>query len=182
MAPSTHATVLSVRTFRTSWLLGRHGPFGDASYVSSRRNGRRIEASTIVRKKILTTSASGLAAVALACIYVIIISPRRSLDHFLRELTMVEIGKTSLEDWRRQVERRHLSNVSFKCDQRTCGIGWRGENKLLQRLRLAPNTVVDASVGFKDGIANEIYIAMSTLKRTDPVAQPGYSCRAWPRL
>ena len=80
---------------------------------------------------------------------------------------MVEIGKTSLEDWRRQVERRHLSNVSFKCDQRAYGIGWRGENKLLQRLRLAPNTVVDASVGFKDGIANEIYIAMSTLKRTD---------------
>jgi hypothetical protein len=119
-----------------------------------------------MKKKLLITS-DGLFAVALAGIYLVIISPRRSLEHFLRELTMIEIGKTSLEDWHRQLERRHLSSATFKCDQGTCGIGWRGENKTLPRLRLAPNTVVDASVGFKDGIANEIYITMSPLKRTD---------------
>jgi hypothetical protein len=121
----------------------------------------------IMRNRILIAFASVSVAVALAIAYEVISSPRRSLDHFLREVAAIEVGKTKVEDWRRQVDRAQLSHVTFKCDQRTCGIGWHGENSLLRRMRLAPRTIVDASVEFKDGIASEIYIILVIQKRDD---------------
>jgi hypothetical protein len=119
-----------------------------------------------VSKAVLITFAA-VVAVALVAVCLVVAWPRRNLDRFLTQITTVKIGVTKLEDWRGQVEGAHLLNVNVKCDQRTCGIGWTGENKLLQRLRLAPRTVVTAGVGFKDGVADEIYILLSILKRND---------------
>ena len=132
-----------------------------------KRIRQRPPTSTTMRTRILIAFATASVAVALAIMYLLINSPRRSLDRFLREVATVEVGKTKLEDWRKQVERAQLSSVTFRCDQRACEIGWRGENRLLQRLRLAPRSVVDAGVGFKDGIASEIYIILVMAKLDD---------------
>jgi hypothetical protein len=120
-----------------------------------------------MKKTILITAASALALFSIAGAYLAATSPRRGLDGFLAQVATVEVGKTRLDDWRTQVERAELSSVIIKCDPRTCGIGWRGENGLLQKLHLAPRTVVDASVGFEDGIASGIYIILVTEKRDD---------------
>jgi hypothetical protein len=106
--------------------------------------------------------ALGIGSVAtLAIMYILITSPRRNFDRFLKEVATVEIGKTKLEDWRSQVNRAHISNVSFRCDQGVCGIGCRGENRVLWRLRLARRTIASGGVEFKDGVASEIYVMLA---------------------
>ncbi len=108
----------------------------------------------------------GLASVvvALAILYLFVTSPRRNLDRFLKQVATVELGKTKLDDWRKQVEQARISNVSINHFQGQfegqVTIGWHGQNSLLQKLRLAPQTMVDASVGFKNGTANEINISL----------------------
>jgi len=119
-----------------------------------------------MRKGILVACVSACVVVALPLVW-LVNRPRRNFDRFLEEVATVEIGKTKLDEWRRQLDEKQISNVTLKCAQQTCGIGWSGENRLLQKLRLAPRTVVSVSVGFKDGIAEEIYILLSILKRND---------------
>jgi len=87
-----------------------------------------------------------------------IISPRRNFERFLKQVAKVEIGKTTLEDWRGQIVSARISSLVFKCQQQDCSLGLRTENNLLYKLRLAPRSGVAASVGFKNGIASEIYI------------------------
>jgi hypothetical protein len=120
-----------------------------------------------MRNRTLIAFASVSVAVVLAIIYQVITSPRRSLEHFLKEVAVVDVRETNLEDWRSQVERAQLSHVTFKCNQGTCRIGWHGENSLLCKMRLAPRSIVDAVVEFKDGIASEIYIVLVIQKRDD---------------
>jgi len=120
-----------------------------------------------VMKKALITAACSIAIVSMAAVYSAVTSPRRSLDRFLAQVATVEVGKTRLDEWRRRVERDKYSIFTTGCDQQTCGIGWRGENGLLQRLHLAPRTVVDASVGFEDGIATGTYIILTIGKRDE---------------
>ena len=124
----------------------------------------------------LGTSQSMIKEILVACVSACVVAllavwlvnqPRRNFDRFLKEVATVEMGKTKLDEWRRQLDEEHISNVALKCAQQTCGIGWSGENRLLRKLRLAPRTVVSVSVGFKDGIADEIYILLSILKRND---------------
>jgi hypothetical protein len=109
-----------------------------------------------VKNAILITAATIL-AVTIA-LYLVVTSPQRELDRFLNQVAHVEVGKTKLEEWRKQLEQMHLSNWSVSCEQQTCGVGWRGDNTTLYRLRLAPKSTVAAEVGFKDGIASEINV------------------------
>ncbi|MGB9106643.1 MAG: hypothetical protein WCC59_17960 [Terriglobales bacterium] len=108
-------------------------------------------------KKVILMTPVAIVALA-AVMYLVITSPRSSLRHFLREIGTVQIGKTTLEDWRKQVAPAHLSNVTFTCIQRACSVSWDGNNRLLHRLRLAPLSSVKASIEFQDGIASDIYI------------------------
>jgi hypothetical protein len=107
------------------------------------------------------------ALVATILAYGAVTAPRRDLDRFLREVATVEIGKTKLEDWRQQLAQTQLSSLMFTCEQETCGVGLRRENKLLQKLRVAPRTIVDGSVGFKNGVASEIYVALVVGRRDE---------------
>ena len=59
------------------------------------------------------------------------------------------------------IDRSSVPGYSFGCKDDKCGIGWRRENTLLQRLHLAPPTVIDCSVGFKGGVASSVYIAVA---------------------
>lgn len=114
-----------------------------------------------------------IVVVALAILYLLITPPRRNLDRFLQEVATVQIGKTKLEDWRAQVERDHISNVSLWCNHGVSGVEWQGENKLLHKLRLAPRTNVSASVGFKDGTASEVSIILEIVSpNKDTLAAP----------
>ena len=113
-----------------------------------------------LKKRTLTALGATLAAIVMVIMYATVTSPRRNLDRFLKQVATVEVGKTRFSDLRGQAERAHISNVRVKCDQQVCFIAWRGENTILQKLRLAPLTYVQASVGFKDGVADEIYIIM----------------------
>lgn len=99
-----------------------------------------------------------IVVVASTILYVFITPPRRNLDRFLKQVATVELGKTKLDDWRKQVERDRISNVSLYYNQGVWVVEWRGEDNFLRRLRLAPRTVVSASVGFKEGVASEIYV------------------------
>ena len=117
-----------------------------------------------MRKTTLIAFGGASVGVALAILYILISTPRRSLDRFLKEVATVEVGKTRFEDWRKKVERDRISSVFLRGDR---VIAWSGENKLLWKLRLAPRTVVDASVGFKDGTADEIYVILEIERRDD---------------
>jgi hypothetical protein len=91
-------------------------------------------------------------------LYRAIIAPRRNVDLFMKQVSTVEIGKTKLEDWRRQLAEAQISSLILPCEGQACGVGLQRENRLLRKLRLAPPTTIDASVGFKNGVANGIYI------------------------
>jgi hypothetical protein len=112
-------------------------------------------------------------------IYLVVTLPRRSLDHFLKQVAMVEIGKTKLDDSRIQVERAQLSNWNQTCDHSPCSIGWRGENKLLQRLRLSPRTGIEADVQFTDGIASgiDVWVEIDDAPDVAGIMYPGTGAR-----
>jgi len=120
-----------------------------------------------MHKSILLALVTASLATTIAVMYLVITSPRRSLDRFLAQVATVEIGKTRFEDWRTQVERAQHSKVNVVCDLRKCGIGWNGENRLLSKLHLAPRTAADVSVGFEDGIASDIFIILSVAKHDE---------------
>ena len=114
-------------------------------------------------------------ALAVAIIYLVAALPRRSLDHFLKQVATVEIGKTRLDEWRIQVDRGRLSNWDETCDHSICSIVWRGENTPLQRLRLSPRTRVEVDVQFKDGIASgiEVWIEIDDASDVSGTIYPG---------
>ncbi len=118
-------------------------------------------------RRIPILSGTMLALIGVVSMYLLIISPRRGLDEFLKQVAKVEIGKTKLEDWKKQVDRTRIANLFFKCDGEACSIGWHGENRLLRKLRLAPRTGVHASVSFKNGTADTIFIILEVLHRDD---------------
>src|ERR1700730_1330153 len=104
-----------------------------------------------------------LAAFSVAGILIITLlySPirdRRNLDRFVKEVATVEIGKTAMEDFRKSTAQAHIADLNFGCDVLQCSYSLRTENKLLHKLRLAPPSIVQANVTFKDGLASEIYI------------------------
>lgn len=107
----------------------------------------------ILSKRILLVATLACAAVAAAILYQVIISPRRNLDRFLREVATVEVGKTKIEDWRKNLERAHLAHLDVRFSQRTASVGCTEENTLLQKLRIAPRTVAWCYVEFEDGVA-----------------------------
>jgi hypothetical protein len=105
-----------------------------------------------------------LGAVGLAVVMIIAIlySPmrdRRNLERLLKEIAVVEIGKTAVGDFRTKTAQAHVSNLAFTCRQQDCSVGMQTENRLLHKLQLAPLSVAVAGVGFKNGIASEIYVA-----------------------
>jgi hypothetical protein len=113
-----------------------------------------------MRRRIFITSGTMLALVGVVFMYLLIVAPRRNLDQFLKQVAKVEIGKTKLENWKKQVDRAHIANLFLKCDGEVCSIGWHGENTFLRRLRLAPRTLISANVSFKEGVASEIYVVI----------------------
>ncbi|MFZ0824894.1 MAG: hypothetical protein WAM87_14630 [Terriglobales bacterium] len=117
-----------------------------------------------MKKTILITVSSVSILISIVAVYSAVTAPRTNFNRFLAAVAMVEIGKTRLDVWRAIVERNQRSQLNVVCGQRTCGIGWRGENSLLSRLHLAPRTVADASVGFQDGIASSVFIVLEVEK------------------
>ena len=113
-----------------------------------------------MRLSLFWLACASMAAVVAMLAFIAVTAPRRDLDCFMREVGTVEVGKTKLEDWRHKVAEAQLAGLNFVCDQQNCGVGLQRENKLLHKLRIAPPTIVDASVGFKNGVADGIYIAL----------------------
>ncbi len=114
----------------------------------------------LLRIRILFGSAIACAAVAAVILHQVIISPRRNLDRFLREVASVEVGKTKIEDWRKQLERAHLSDLDERFSERAGSVGCTEKNTILQRLRLAPPTVAWCFVSFERGVAIQISAAV----------------------
>jgi hypothetical protein len=133
---------------------------------TARTNVRFLRLYSWVRKRV-TLLAAGAALVGIAALYLAVTSPERDLNRFLDKLATIEVGKTRLDIWLETVEQMRSPHVIVRCDQRSCGIGWRGGNSILKALRLAPQTIVDASVGFDDGIASEIYIVMEVAEHNE---------------
>jgi len=125
-------------------------------------------------KTAILTAATIIVVVA-AVLYFAVRSPQKELNRFLNQVATVEVGKTELADWRTQLERAHLSNWSMACDQQTCNVGWRGENKLLHELRLAPRSVVECDVQFKNGIASgmDIWVEIDDTADASGATYPG---------
>jgi hypothetical protein len=99
-----------------------------------------------------------LAVGAVALSYLAITYPRRDLDHVLEQVRTVEVGKTKLADWRTGIEDSPAGAGKLVCEGLICGVGWRIENKFLQKLHLAPQTTATVSVDFKGGIADDFHI------------------------
>ena len=105
--------------------------------------------------------------VATAMSYELVIKPRNELDEFLRNTNAVEIGTTTPEHWREQLQKERVTKYAVICREGSCGISMRRENGFLARLRLAPKTVASAGVDFRNGVASEIYILMVVMRRND---------------
>jgi hypothetical protein len=110
-----------------------------------------------MKKAILVTSLA-ICVGAVFAFYFGITASQRQLDAFLKRVSQVEIGKTKFEDWRKEFQQAPISNVVFGGDQQTASISWRGQNKTLYKLRLAPLSTIQATVEFKNGTASDIYI------------------------
>jgi hypothetical protein len=106
-------------------------------------------------------------AVVISTIYMIVTSPRRRLDTFLRDVATVEVGKTRFDEWLAQLERDQHLKFRPRCDGGSCSIAWSEENKLLRTLHLAPRTLARATVEFSDGVASKIHINLWTMKRNE---------------
>ena len=111
-------------------------------------------------------TAAGLAAVIMGAFYWWASAPRRNLDRFLAQILTVNLGSTSLAQWRSQVDQAHINGLNIDCEQENCGISWRGSNDLIHDLRLGPKTAADVSVGFRNGIASAIYLVFVVGKQT----------------
>jgi hypothetical protein len=110
-------------------------------------------------RRIPAPLSAGVIAVVIILIvygYATITSPRRELDHFLKQAASVEMGRTKLDDFLGQMRAAGFSDSAFTCRGRECGYGLRVGNAPLSRLRLTPITVIDCSVVFTDGIASEM--------------------------
>jgi hypothetical protein len=120
-------------------------------------------------------TAAVILLVAAVALYVNATSPQKELNRFLNQVATLEVGKTELPDWRTRLERAHLSNWSMACDQQTCNVRWRGENKLLHKLRLAPRSVVECDVQFKNGIASgmDIWVEIDDTADASGAMYPG---------
>ncbi len=126
-------------------------------------------------RRAILVAVSGLILGLLATLYLVAELPRRSLDRFLAEVIRINVGSTGFVEWRSHLEQARVSNWSTSCDQQTCGVGWRGENKLLQRLRLAPRSGIAVQVDFKKNIASDIHIwvEVDDDRDADGVIHPG---------
>lgn len=120
----------------------------------------------MTKQKSIAT-ALGIAIILVGTFYWRASAPQRDLDRFLAQLGVVKVGTTPLAEWQKQVEKAHISGVNVTCQRDTCGISWRGSNDLFHDLRLGPKTAADVSVGFKNGIASEIYVALVVGKQTE---------------
>lgn len=118
----------------------------------------------MLRKKIFLLFVGGLLAAVVAITYVSIFRPRQDLRRFLTAVEATQVGKTTLSEWRDNAEHARSPNVTVKDEGETSAVSWRGDNNLLKTLRLAPRTVVHATIGFKNGIVSSIYLVMDVME------------------
>lgn len=106
--------------------------------------------------------------------YFFVTAPQRRMRRFLKELANVEVGKSNIADWRRQVKAANLPRESLLCDGGNCTISQKAQVRSISRLRLAPPSSMTASVSFQNGIASEIYVWLEIdNQKTAGATQPG---------
>lgn len=86
--------------------------------------------------------------------------PGQNLNRFLGELATVELSKTTLQEWRENLQSAQVANVEFSCDQRVCIYTLRQANSYLHKFKLAPLTLTVSGVSFTDGMASEVDATM----------------------
>lgn len=101
--------------------------------------------------------------VALLATYFVLTAPVRRARRLLGEIAKVEIGTTTVEQFRRQLQAARLQTSSIACQGSDCTLSERAEVRTTSRLRLAPLTGIVTSVSFKDGIASEVYVWLEIL-------------------
>ena len=122
-----------------------------------------------MKKSHVVQLVTGVFAIGLAWILIdrSIMAPRRNFERFLKVLATAKVGATKLEDLRQQLAQEQVSNLVLKCEGQEGSVGLRVENKFLKEVRLSPQTIADAGVGFANGTASEIYIALVIAKKND---------------
>jgi hypothetical protein len=120
--------------------------------------------------KNLVISASIVGVLAITCLYVVATSKQRDFGRFLRQLSTVQLGKTTPEQWKKDVNRASLPNAVIQCQGNSCGSGLRVDNQFVHQLRLAPLTIAGASVEFQDGVASEVFVILE-VEAVDKVGQ-----------
>jgi hypothetical protein len=104
--------------------------------------------------------------------YFVVTAPQRRMQRFLSQLAKVDIGTTTIADWRRQMQAAHLRGVGSACDGGNCTISQQVQVSAVSRLRLAPPSGITASVTFKGGIASEIYVWLQVDNRRTGTSTP----------
>jgi hypothetical protein len=110
----------------------------------------------------------GLAIILLIALFYAPVRDRRNFERYMEEIAAVEIGKTSMEDFRSRTTRAHIGNLNFGCEREDCSFSLRTDNKRLHQLRLAPLSTVQGGVTFKNGIASNIYIVFEIAEGSNP--------------
>jgi hypothetical protein len=86
--------------------------------------------------------------------------PKNELARYMKLVRKVEVGETRLEEFRKAIEQEQFSQFAFPCREDICGYSFKGRNELLHKMGLAPLSVVESTVSFKEGIASEIYVVL----------------------
>jgi len=88
----------------------------------------------------------------------VLTAPKKRMDGFLKEVAKVEIGVTTLQDWREQLRTADIHDGSRSCNGASCTISEKAQIGILSRLRLAPLSGIAVSVSFRNGLASEINV------------------------
>ncbi|HLV88632.1 MAG TPA: hypothetical protein VKV39_16730 [Candidatus Sulfotelmatobacter sp.] len=99
-----------------------------------------------------------LVLVAVLVAYLVFTAPVRQAGRLVKEVSKIEIGATTVDQFRRQLQEAKLTTISITCQASDCTAAGRAEVPSVSRLHLAPPTGIVVSANFKDGIASEVYV------------------------
>lgn len=86
-----------------------------------------------------------------------VFSVQRDTEHLLSVLPSVQVGSTTVEQFRQMAEAAGVTPQGW-CQGDTCAYGLQARNRVLRRLRLAPSTGISITVEFKERVASVVSV------------------------
>lgn len=90
--------------------------------------------------------------------YFFLTAPQRRMQRLLKRLADVEVGTTTIAEWRGRMHADKLDSALLTCGGGNCTFSQKIKISTVSRLRLASPSAIAVSIAFQDGVASEIYV------------------------